>query len=124
MMSESVNEQNEQQTEKSSTGMDLNVAGLLCYLAGIVTGIIFLVIEKESPFVKFHALQSIFTFLGVFVISTILAFIPIIGWILSLLLYPLVLVLWIILMVKAYQGKQIKLPIVGDMAEKQAKSPS
>ncbi|WP_370521813.1 DUF4870 domain-containing protein [Virgibacillus sp. MSP4-1] len=123
-MSESVNEQNEQQTEKSSTGMDLNVAGLLCYLAGIVTGIIFLVIEKESPFVKFHALQSIFTFLGVFVISTILAFIPIIGWILSLLLYPLVLVLWIILMVKAYQGKQIKLPIVGDMAEKQAKSPS
>ncbi|GAA0480191.1 DUF4870 domain-containing protein [Salinibacillus aidingensis] len=123
-MSESVNEPNEQQTEKSSTGMDLNVAGLLCYLAGIVTGIIFLVIEKESPFVKFHALQSIFTFLGVFVISTILAFIPIIGWMLSLLLYPLVLILWIILMVKAYQGKQMKLPIVGDMAEKQAKSQS
>ncbi|SET34081.1 Uncharacterized membrane protein [Salinibacillus kushneri] len=96
--------------------MDLNVAGLLCYLAGIITGIIFFVIEKDSRFVRFHALQSIFTFLGIFVISMILAFIPIIGWMLSLILYPLTLILWIILMINAYRGHYFKLPIIGDMA--------
>ncbi|MRG85849.1 DUF4870 domain-containing protein [Salinibacillus xinjiangensis] len=123
-MSESVNDENKQQeevveVEKSSTGMDLNVAGLLCYLGGFITGIIFFVIEKESSFIKFHALQSIFTFVAVFIISMVLAFIPIIGWFISIIIYPLSLVLWIILMIKAYQGERFKLPIIGDMVEKQ-----
>ena len=102
--------------ERSSTGLDENVAGFLCYLFGFVTGIVFLVVEKESRFVKFHAMQSTITFLGLFIISMIIGWIPIIG----LLVYPiwiLSLILWLILMIKALQGKRYSLPIVGKMAE-------
>jgi len=104
---------------RSSTGLDENVAGLLCYLFGFITGIIFLVVEKESKFVKFHAMQSTITFLSLFVISTILGFIPIIG----LLVYPLwilSLILWLLLMIKALRGERYALPIVGKMAEEKA----
>jgi uncharacterized membrane protein len=102
--------------ERSSTGLDENVAGFLCYLFGFVTGVIFLVVEKRSSFVKFHAMQSTMTFLGLFVISILLGWIPIIG----LLVYPiwmLSLILWFILMVKALRGERYSLPIVGKMAE-------
>ncbi|SFE59599.1 DUF4870 domain-containing protein [Alteribacillus iranensis] len=110
-------------TESSRTstagGLDENVAGLLCYLVGFITGIIFILIEKENRFVRFHALQSIFTFGILFVASTVLTAVPIIGWLLSILLAPLSVIVWVILMVKAYQGRWFKLPVVGDMAEKQ-----
>jgi uncharacterized membrane protein len=102
--------------EKSSTGLEENVAGFFCYLLGFITGIIFLAVEKKSSFVKFHAMQSTITFLSLFIISIILGFIPIIG----LLVYPiwiLSLILWLLLMVKALQGKRYSLPIVGKMAE-------
>jgi uncharacterized membrane protein len=101
---------------KSSTGLDENVAGFLCYLFGFITGIVFLVVEKESRFVKFHAMQSTITFLSLFVISIILGWIPIIG----LLVYPLwilSLILWLLLMIKALRGERYSLPIVGKMAE-------
>ena len=103
--------------KRSSTGLEENVAGFLCYLLGFVTGIVFLVVEKKSSFVKFHAMQSTITFLSLFVISFILGFIPVIG----LLVYPiwiLSLILWLILMVKALQGERYSLPIVGKMAER------
>lgn len=102
--------------EKSSTGLEANVAGFLCYLFGFITGIVFLVVEKKSGFVKFHAMQSTITFLGLFVISAILGVIPI----LNLLVYPIwifSLVLWLLLMIKALQGQRYMLPIVGKMAE-------
>ena len=102
--------------ERSSTGLEENVAGFFCYLFGFITGIIFLAIEKKSSFVKFHAMQSTITFLSLFIISLILGFIPIIG----LLVYPiwiLSLILWLLLMVKALQGERYSLPIVGKMAE-------
>jgi uncharacterized membrane protein len=111
--------------EKSSTGLDANLAGLLTYVAGFITGIVFLVIEKDSKFVRFHAMQSVMTFVGLFIINIgfiMVGFIPIIGWLLSLFslfLFPLGLILWIVLMLKAYQGEWFKLPIVGDMAMKQ-----
>jgi uncharacterized membrane protein len=105
-------------TEKTSTGMKPNVAGLLCYLFTWVTGLIFLLIEKDSKFVRFHAIQSIATFVVFFVVIIILAFIPIIGWIIDILLYILFFILWIVLMVKAYGGQRFKLPIVGNFAEK------
>jgi uncharacterized membrane protein len=95
---------------KSSTGLDENVAGLLCYIAGWVSGLVFFLIEKDSKFVKFHAMQSIITFVAV----VILAFIPIINWVIGI----LALVLWIVLMIKAYQGEKFKLPVIGDLAEK------
>jgi len=102
--------------EQSSTGLDENVAGFLCYLFGFVTGIVFLVVEKESRFVKFHAMQSTITFLGLFIVSFIISWIPI----LNLLVYPiwiLSLILWLILMIKALRGERYSLPIVGKMAE-------
>ena len=111
---------------KTSMGMEPNVAGLLCYVLGWLTGLIFFLMEKENKFVRFHAMQSIVVFGALTVVSIILGFIPftftlwmvasIIGW----LLWVLTLVLWIILMVQAYQGKKFKLPWAGNFAEKQA----
>jgi uncharacterized membrane protein len=95
---------------KSSTGLEENVAGLLCYVVGWITGLIFFLIEKDSKFVKFHAMQSIITFGA----CTILSFIPIVNWFIGI----VALVLWILLMIKAYQGEKFKLPVIGDLAEK------
>jgi len=109
-----------EEKEKSSTGLDENVAGFFCYLLGFITGIVFLLVEKKSNFVKFHAMQSTITFLGLFVISTVLGVIPIIG----LLVYPiwiLSLILWLLLMIKALKGERYMLPIVGKMAEEKTK---
>ncbi len=122
----------------SSTGMEENLAGLLCYALSWLTGIIFLAIEKDSKFVKFHAMQSIVTFGGLTVIGWVLGIIAggmfttslvtggvaasfgmasIIG-LLGTIIWILTFVLWILLMVKAYQGEKFKLPIVGNIAEK------
>jgi uncharacterized membrane protein len=105
---------------KSSTGMDENVAALLTYVLGLVTGIIFLVIEKESKFVRYHAFQSILVSAVYIILGMILGFIPIIGWIISFLISPIFFILWLILMYQAYQGKWFKLPVVGDFAEEQS----
>ena len=104
---------------KTSSGIQQNVAGLLCYLAWWVTGIVFLIIEKDNKFVRFHAWQSIFTFAAITIIQIILAFIPIIGWILGIIVWILSIVLWIVCMMQAYQGKSFKLPIVGNIAANQ-----
>ena len=103
---------------KTSTGMQPNIAALLSYLLGLITGIIFYVIEKDNKFVRFHAMQSIVVFGFLFVLSIILPFIPVIGGIIMPILWITELVLWVILMVKAYQGETFKLPIAGDIAEK------
>jgi uncharacterized membrane protein len=105
---------------ESSTGLSANVAGLLCYVLGWVTGIIFVVLEKKSTFVKFHAWQSIMTFGVLFVASLILSWIPIFGWILGILIGILSFILWIILIIEAGTGKMWKVPGAGDWAEKQA----
>ncbi len=111
--------------EKTSMGLEENIAGLLCYVLGWLTGIVFLVLEKENKFVRFHAMQSIATFLPLMVIAWIIGWIfmwiPFIGWAISTLIWILVLILWLILMFKAYQGEKYKLPIVGDFAEAQTK---
>ena len=104
---------------ESSTGLSANVAGLLCYVVGWVTGIVFVVLEKKSTFVKFHAWQSIMTFGVLFVVSLILSWIPIIGWILGTIIGVLSFILWIILIIQAGSGKMWKVPWAGDWAEKQ-----
>ena len=104
---------------ESSTGMSANVAGLLCYVGLWVTGIVFVVLEKKSIFVKFHAWQSIITFGVLTVAYLILRWIPFIGWILSILIYTLIAILWIILIIQAGTGKMWKVPLAGDWAEKQ-----
>jgi len=103
---------------KTSSGMQPNVAALLSYLLGFITGIIFYLIEKDNKFVRFHAMQSIVTFGALFILGFILAVIPVIGWGLMPVLWVVQVVLWILLMIKAYQGELFKLPIVGDIAEK------
>ena len=104
---------------KTALGVDENIEGLLCYVLGFITGILFLILEKDNKFVRFHAMQSIATFLIIFVISMVIGFIPVIGWLLSPLIGLVALILWLLLMFKAYKGEKYKLPIAGDFAEQQ-----
>ena len=105
--------------EKTSLGLSENLEGLLCYIFGWITGIIFLILDRDNKFVKFHALQSIFTFLPLSAIIAIFGWIPIIGSFIRVVLGIISFILWIILMYKAYQGEKYKLPIVGNLAEKE-----
>lgn len=105
---------------KTSTGMAPNLAAALSYLVGIITGIVFYVLEKENKFVRFHAMQSIL-FCGTWiVVNVILWLIPILGWIFATLFNIAGVILWLIIMFKAYSGEQFKLPVLGDIAEKNA----
>ena len=110
----------------TSLGLDENIEGALCYVLGIITGVLFLILEKESSYVKFHAWQSILFGVAVIVINiilSILAFIPYVGilvGIISMIFSLLVLVLWLFLIWKAYSGEKYKLPIIGDYAEQYA----
>lgn len=96
-----------------------NLMGAAAYLLGFITGIIFLLVEKDSKFVRFHAMQSTLLFGGLFIVNMVLGFIPILGWLVGLLLAFAAFILWIVLMWKAFQGEMYKLPYVGAMAEKQ-----
>jgi uncharacterized membrane protein len=106
----------------SSSGLEPNVAGLLCYVLGFITAIIFIVIEKENKFVRFHAFQSLFFSIAIIVLNILLgviySIIPFLAFV-----HPIIslaiLVLWIFLMVKAYQNVLFKLPVIGDVAAKQ-----
>ena len=102
-----------------TSGIDEKIAGLLSYLFGWVSGLIFFLIDKR-PFVRFHAMQSIIVTVVMMVLYFILSLIPVLGWIIMALLGLAFFVLWILLMVKAYQGQKWKLPFIGDMAEKWA----
>src|SRR5262249_7483076 len=103
-------------SQKTSSGLDQNVAGALTYLLGPFTGLIFLLVEKENAFVRFHAMQSLLTFGGLFLLYMVL----LVTLVLAALIVPLALVelvLWILLMVKAFSGERFKLPWVGEFAE-------
>jgi uncharacterized membrane protein len=108
----------------SSDGLAENVAGLLCYVLGWVTGIIFLLIDKR-PFVKFHAAQSIVVFGGLTVLRVGLGIVLSTGGLLGLGLWAAImaligivaLILWIFLMFKAYQHELFKVPIAAGIAE-------
>jgi uncharacterized membrane protein len=104
-------------TEKTSTGFDANVAAALSYLVGFVTGILFLLVEKDNRFVRFHAMQSTLTFAGIVLVDVLLKIVPILGPLVILfVVIPLSAILWLLLMFKAYQGEEFKLPLVGQMA--------
>ena len=103
---------------KTSTGLTENVAGLLCYILGWITGIVFLVIEPDNKFVRFHALQSIIVFGILTVARFVLFWIPVVGVAFNWIIIVLGLILWIILMVKAYQGTKYKILWAGNLAEK------
>jgi len=106
--------------ERSSTGLDANMAAALAYLAGFITGIVLLIIEKESRFVRFHAMQSTVVFVAVLIISVVINSIPILGaFLYAFLLFPAVVIIWLVLMFKAYNRETFKLPLAGDFAERQ-----
>jgi uncharacterized membrane protein len=122
------------QPAAASAGMSQNTASALCYLVGLVTGIIFLVLDpyNKNKTVRFHAFQSIFFHVGIIVVMIGLG---ILGSILSLIthglaglltvfLWPLLMLacfaLWLYLMWAAYNNKMVVLPIVGPLAQKQA----
>jgi uncharacterized membrane protein len=118
----------------ASTGMTNNVAGMLCYLVGWITGLIFLLIEpyKNDKTVRFHAFQSIFFNVGIIavwiaygILSGILGAIShgfslVITAPLFFLIWLGSIACWIFLMVKAYNNQMFKVPFVGDLAAKQA----
>jgi uncharacterized membrane protein len=112
---------------KTSLGLEENIEAALCYLGIWITGIIFYFVEDIYKLIRFHAMQSILVFLplsilgwifggffGVFHYGSEWYFLAWIGW----LFWILVVILWLILMIKAFQGQKWKLPVVGDIAEK------
>ena len=105
--------------KKTSVGLEPNVASLLCYLFGWITGIIFFILEKDNKLVRFHALQSIIVFGALCIAGALVGWIPFIGGFFSAVIGILAFVLWIVLMIKAGQGEKYKIPWAGDFAEKQ-----
>ncbi|MEM5836738.1 MAG: DUF4870 domain-containing protein [Candidatus Aenigmatarchaeota archaeon] len=103
---------------KTSLGLDENIEALLAYLLGWITGIIFYLLEKESKFVKFHALQSFIAFLILQVAGIFFGILPIIGFFIAGIISIITLITWIVCMIKAYKGEWFKLPVVGEIANK------
>jgi uncharacterized membrane protein len=122
---------------KSSTGLDENLAALLSYVFGWISGLIFFLIEKDSRLVRFHAMQSILlgaAAIVIFVVFWIVAVVSslVVGYISGILGG----IVWIVMMlvggalglgifvaaiislIKAYQGQYFKLPVIGNYAEK------
>lgn len=123
------------QSPRSGGGMPSNVAGALAYLLGPITGVLFLIIEKEDRFVRFHAAQSVAVSVALIALSialsivgTVLAFVPILGWLIALLLSLVIgfgsFVLWLLLMFQAFQGKEWEVPVVGKYAREYASRPA
>ena len=108
---------------KTSTGLEDNIAGILCYVVGWVSGLIFLLIETEDKFVRFHAVQSIIVFSTLNLIGIVFGWIPFFNMFIWPLVGGLGFVLWVVLIYKAYQGIMYKLPIAGDLAEKWSSKP-
>jgi len=112
------------QEKKSSTGLDSNIGALLSYVLGWITGLIFFLIEEKDEFIRFHAMQSIIFFGAITVVEIVLGFfqwLPVIGVLFTVLIVLvglLAFVMWIVLMVKAYQGELFKLPVAGELAER------
>jgi len=106
-------------TKKYTFGLDKNFACALSYVAGWISGLVFFLSEKEDKEIRFHAVQSIIFFGSLSIISLFLGRIPLVGWSLMPVLGLLVFVGWLVCLVKAYQGEHFKLPVVGDIAEKQ-----
>jgi uncharacterized membrane protein len=118
----------------SSTGLAPNVAAALSYVLGPFTGVLFLVIEKESRFVRFHAAQSVVVGIAMVVANILLAItgsvlsaVPLIGWLIGLLLSMALgvagLVLWIVLMYRAFRGDEWELPVAGGQARRLLAAP-
>ena len=110
----------------TSSGLQENVAAALCYALGFITGILFLVLEpyNKNRNIRFHAFQSIFLSVGYAIVHYIIFFVGMASWGALFLLSPLIslafFILWLFMMYKAYNNERILLPVIGDLAQKQA----
>jgi uncharacterized membrane protein len=103
--------------DRTALGMKARTAGWLCYLFGWVTGLIFFLLERESRFVRFHAMQSILFFGILSFLEWVCSHLPFFGTIggaLGLVMF----IGWIVMMVKASRGQYYKLPLFGDLADR------
>ena len=111
----------------AASGMADNVASALCYVLGLVTGILFLVLApyNQNKTIRFHAFQSIFMHVALIAIYIVLGFLVrmMLGF-LGVMIFPLIglgaFVLWLYLIISAYQGKMVVLPVIGEFARQQA----
>lgn len=119
-------------TREGTSGLAPNVAGALAYFLGALTGIAFLVIDRDRPFVRFHAMQSILVTLAavavsvaLMIVSVILGALPLVGWLIGVLLSLGIsiggFVLWLYLMYRAFQGDEWELPVIGSQARRLAR---
>lgn len=106
--------------KKTTNSKNQNLIAALTYFLGVITGVIFLLVERKNHYIRFHAMQSVLTFGGLFIVNLALGFISGLGFLRGLVSLA-GLILWILLMVKAYQGETYKLPYIGDLAEAQLK---
>ena len=104
--------------ERTLKDLSVNVAALLCYVGGWISGIVFLVLEQKNRFIRFHALQSIIVFGTLTLASAILGHIPFVGLAFAWTIGVLGFALWLTLIINANAGKVFKLPWAGDLAEK------
>jgi len=113
-----------EERNKTSTGINQDSAGLLCYLGWWITGIIFLVLEKENKIIRFHAVQSIIVFGLISIVLIVFSPLARFSGVLVAIVYIIdiiAFILWVLMMVLTAQGKMIKLPWAGGIAEKYAK---
>jgi uncharacterized membrane protein len=111
----------------AASGLADNVASALCYVLGLVTGILFLVLApyNQNKTIRFHAFQSIFMHVSLIGIYIVLGFLVrmMLGF-LGVMIFPLIglgaFALWVYLILSAYQGKMVSLPVIGDLAKQQA----
>ena len=106
---------------KTALGLDRNVSALLAYVLGWVSGLAVILIEKEDEYVRFHAMQSILTFGALTLLSVVLGTMFMFMAMMGSLINIAAIALWILLMVKAYQGEKYMLPVIGEIAEQWAK---
>ena len=101
----------------TSMGLRQNIAVVLSYAFGWLSGLIVFFVEKKNRLVRFHAMQSILLFGTVSVLDIILNWVPFLSF-LTVILGLAAFVGWIVLLVNAWQGRYFKLPVIGDYAER------
>jgi uncharacterized membrane protein len=105
---------------KTNLGMNPNIAATLSYVLGWISGLVIYLLEKDNKYVRFHAMQSIVVFGAFTIIGILLIFIPVLGWMLLIPVRLISFVLWIICMIKAYQGEEFMIPKAGEFAKEKA----